>query len=225
MLFRSPLARQRTVIEVALADPQPSVAALQGACRRILAAGEEQERLIEALLTLARSQRGLDRCEPVDLAAITGRVVLARRGEADRRGLTLAVQPGPASALGEPRLIERLVANLVDNAVRHNVSHGVLEVSTATQAGHAVLAVTNTSPPIRPEDVSRLFQPFQRGGGRASGRDGLGLGLSIVSAIMEAHGGWLRAAARPGGGLSIQAGFPAATPGRADSLPIPSICS
>ena len=82
--LRTPLARQRTLIEVALADPQPSVPALQAACGRVLAAGEQQERLIEALLTLARSQRGLDRLEPVDLAAITADVVCAQQAQAAR---------------------------------------------------------------------------------------------------------------------------------------------
>jgi signal transduction histidine kinase len=69
--------------------------------------------------------------------------------------------------------------------------------------------VSNTGPLIPPDDVGRLFQPFQRdGGGRTGRRDGLGLGLSIVGAIAEAHGAWLQANARPGGGLGVQIGFP-----------------
>jgi signal transduction histidine kinase len=209
--LRTPLARQRTLIEVALADPQPSVTGLQDVCERVLATGEQQERLIEALLTLARSQRGLDRREPVDLAAITDEVVLTRRPETQSRGLTVAAKLGPAPALGDARLAERLVANLFDNAVLHNVAHGSIEVATATQDGHAVLSVSNTGPVIERGEVSRLFQPFQRSGiDRTGGRDGLGLGLSIVGAIAAAHGAWLRANERPGGGLGIQVGFPRA---------------
>src|SRR5262249_60617586 len=68
--LRTPLARQRTLVEVALRDPSPTVGSLQAVCERVLATGEEQERLIETLLTLARSQRGLDCCEPLDLAAV-----------------------------------------------------------------------------------------------------------------------------------------------------------
>ncbi len=93
--LRTPLARQRTLIEVALADPQPSVPALQAACGRVLAAGEQQERLIEALLTLARSQRGLDRLEPVDLAAITADVVCAQQTQAASRQVTVEALIGP----------------------------------------------------------------------------------------------------------------------------------
>ena len=105
------------------------------------------------------------------------------------------------------------MANLVDNALRHNVPHGAVQVSTATWAGHAVLSVSNTGPAVAPEHLARLFQPFQRGGADRTGiRDGLGLGLSIVAAIAEAHGAWLQANSLPGGGLTIQAGFPQAPP-------------
>jgi signal transduction histidine kinase len=209
--LRTPLARQRTLIEVALADPEPSVTGLQDVCKRVLATGEQQERLIEALLTLARSQRGLDRREPIDLAALAAEVALARQQEAELRGLRISTSLGPAPALGDGRLAERLVANLVDNAVRHNVACGLVEISTATWAGHAVLSVSNTGPVIPPDHLRRLFLPFQRGGAdRTGGRDGLGLGLSIVAAIAEAHGAWLQAHALAGGGLIVRAGFPQA---------------
>jgi signal transduction histidine kinase len=207
--LRTPLARQRTLIEVALAEPEPSIAGLQDVCRRVLATGEQQERLIEALLTLARSQRGLDRREPIDLAAITGDVLLARQPEAELRGLTVATTLRPAPALGDARLAERLAANLVDNAVRHNVTHGIIQVSTGIRAGHAVLSVRNTGPVIPGDQVGRLFQPFQRSANRTGTGDGLGLGLSVVAAIAEAHGAWLQAEALAGGGLGVQAGFPA----------------
>src|SRR5215472_12802047 len=144
--LRTPLARQRTLIEVALADPEPSVAALREVCTRVLATGEQQERLIEALLTLARSQRGLDRREPIDLAAIAGEVLEARRPEAELRGLTVDAALQPAPLLGDARLAERLVANLVDNALRHNVAHGTIGVATGARAGHAVLSVRHTGP-------------------------------------------------------------------------------
>ncbi len=211
--LRTPLTRQRTLIEVALADPQPSVGMLADLCGQILVAGEQQEALIEALLTLASSQRGLDRRDLIDLAAITDEVLLARRPSAELRGLKVAASLGPAPALGDARLAERLVANLVDNAVRHNMADGAIEVSTGTWAGQPVLAVSSTGPLIRSDEVGRLFQPFQRGAAAASriaSHGGLGLGLSIVAAIAAAHGAWLRADALPGGGLGVQVGFPPA---------------
>jgi signal transduction histidine kinase len=207
--LRTPLARQRTLIEVALADPAPSVASLQEVCRRVLVTGEQQERLIEALLTLARSQRGLNRREPVDLAAIAGGLMRARWPGVQQHGLTVTTGLHPAVALGDAPLAERLITNLVDNAMRHNVPGGAVEVGTAVWAGHAVVSVFSTGPVIPPDQVDQLFQPFHRGAprDRTGGRDGLGLGLSIVAAIAEAHGAWLRAHALPGGGLGVRVGF------------------
>ena len=219
--LRTPLARQRTLIEVALADPDASAASLRDVCRRVLATGEQQVRLFEALLTLARSQRGLDRREPIDLATIAEEVTLARWPEARQRGLTVTTGLQPAPVVGDAPLAERLVANLVDNAIRHNVPGGAVEVSTAVWAGHAVVSVFSTGPVIRPDQVDLLFQPFRRGTSRdrTAGRDGLGLGLSIVAAITQAHGAWLQAHALPGGGLGVRAGFPLAAPGPAQPAP------
>jgi signal transduction histidine kinase len=206
--LRTPLARQRTLLEVALADPEPSVTSLRKVCVRALTAGEQQERLIEALLTLARSQRGLNHREPVDLAPLTSEVLLAREPQTEERGLNVSASLGPAPMSGDARLAERLVVNLIDNAIRHNVANGTVEVSTGTEAGCAVLSVTNSGPVIRPVEVSRLLRPFQRLGAERTGSpDGLGLGLSIVAAIAEAHGGWIQVDPLPGGGLAVRAWF------------------
>jgi signal transduction histidine kinase len=207
--LRTPLARQRTVVEVALADPERTVASLSHACRRVLAAGEQQERLIEALLTLARSQRGLGCREPVDLAAVTGDAVRSRLAEAGRRGLTVHADLSPGVALGDARLAERLAANLLDNALRHNTPGGWMRVRTGSRAGHATLSVANSGPVIAPARLGTLFEPFQRlGTDRTAGHDGLGLGLSIVRAIADAHQARLRARALPAGGLDVQILFP-----------------
>jgi len=209
--LRTPITRQRALVEVALGDPSPTVDSLQAACARVLTAGIEQERLIEALLTLARSQRGLDKREPVDLAAIAGQVARAREPEAHRRGLTMSTEFHCAPLDGDERLAERLVANLVDNAVLHNVPDGSVRVSTGTDQQCATLSVANTGPVIPPADIGALFEPFRRlGADRTADRNGLGLGLSIVDAIATAHGATLRPHALPGGGLEIRVRFPPA---------------
>jgi signal transduction histidine kinase len=211
--LRTPLARQRTLVEVALRDPDPTVGSLQQTMRRVLATGEEQERLIEALLTLARSQRGIDRREPLDLAAVTGYALAVSGPEAESRGVQVSATFGAAPITGDQRLAERLVANLVDNALRHNVEGGWVEVATGMRSGRAVLSVANTGPAISPEQVETLFQPFGRlDAGRLS-RDGLGLGLSIVTAITDAHDADLRARPLPGGGLEVEIHFPAVPDG------------
>ncbi len=132
--LRTPLARQRTLVEVTLADPDRSVDSLAVACERVLAAGEQQERLIEALLTLARSQRGLDHYEQVDLAGLAREVTDSRVAEARQRGVELSVRAaGAALVAGDRRLAERLITNLVDNAIRHNVTGGSVTVTVGAE--------------------------------------------------------------------------------------------
>jgi signal transduction histidine kinase len=171
--LRTPLTRQRTLLEVALGDPGATVDSLRGTCQRVLATGAEQETLIEALLTLARGERGLDRQELLDLRAVAGDVLLARHQEAQRRGLRIDAALDQAAALGDPRLTERLLGNLIDNALRHNAANGWIKVTTGTRAGRAVLAVANSGPVIPHAEVGQLFQPFhRRGGERTGGRGG-----------------------------------------------------
>jgi signal transduction histidine kinase len=209
--LRTPLARQRTLVEVALADPGRSIASLEAACGRVLAAGQQQERLIEALLTLARSQRGLDHYERVDLAALTREVALSRAAEADQRGVCLTVRADQFAAFcGDAGLAERLIANLLDNAIRHNQAGGRVTVTAFAEAGQATLLVANTGPVIRPADVPGLFAPFRRGWQQRTGAgDTPGLGLSIVGTIAAAHGAALLALPRDGGGLDVRVTFPA----------------
>jgi len=206
--LRTPLARQRTLLEVALRDRQATNATLRTACERALAAGEQQERLIAALLTLARGERGLDTFEPFDLGAIAANALASWHEEADARGLTVTADLGTAPALGDPRLAGELAANLADNAIRYNVDGGQVEITAGRREGRPSLAVTNTGPVIPPDQLSRLFQPFQRlnPGPRVQG--GLGLGLAIVSAIAAAHGAEQRATARAAGGLAVEVIFP-----------------
>ncbi|MEV0413007.1 ATP-binding protein [Streptomyces sp. NPDC050448] len=209
--LRTPLARQRALGQVALSDPEATVESLRQAHERVLAAGAQQERLIEALLTLARSHAGIEVRRPFDLTGIVREVVEARADEADLRTVKVHTSLATAATLGHRPLAERLVVNLVDNALRHNTPHGEVRVTTGTVDGHAVLTVTNTGPPVPPEAVGRLFQPFQRlGATRAARAEGLGLGLSIVQAIAHAHDADLTTSTRPGGGLSVTVAFPTA---------------
>jgi signal transduction histidine kinase len=213
--LRTPLARQRTLLEVALTDPAPTVTGLQAACRRALAAGEQQQRLIEALLTLARSEGGLHRRERFDLHAVTREILAARSQDAQERGVRVSSGLRPATVLGDRRLAERLVANLVDNAMRHNTPGGQVAVETDTAAGHATLRVTNSGPMVPADQLDRLYQPFQRlDVERTAIRDGLGLGLPIAAAIAAAHGADLHACPHAAGGLTVEVRFPASAPTR-----------
>ena len=207
--LRTPLTAERTLLQLTLADPGATAKTLRSTCQQVLALGDQQERLIDALLTLASSERGIDQWAPFDLAEIAGKAIMDRRQEADRRGIRIDAALDTATATGDPSLAGSLVANLVNNAIRHNVNGGQVELSTATTGGQATLAIGNTGTVIPPGEVDRLFQPFQRlGAERVGHAGGNGLGLAIVGAIAGVHGATLTTNARPDGGLDIQVRFP-----------------
>lgn len=219
--LRTPITVERTLVEVALADPDADLQTLRATCERVLTASEQQERLIESLLTLARSQRGLDSREEVDLSTVALDIVEGTAWNGVRVQSSLA----QARVSGDPALVERLVGNLVENARLHNLASGWVRVWTGLSGSSPTIRVANTGPVIAPDEVASLAEPFRRlnghrvgvrggeGGGERGGdgvgeREGLGLGLSIVDAIARAHGASLTAAAREGGGLEVEVRFP-----------------
>jgi signal transduction histidine kinase len=206
--LRTPLSAGRALLQVALADPDATMETLRATCQEVLTLGDQQERLIGALLTLASSQRGLERSESLDLGEITRKVLPARQQEAGRRGIHISAALTPAPAAGDPNLAESLVANLVDNAVRHNLPGGTVEVSAGPAAAGALISVRNTGPVIPPDQVGHLFEPFRQfGTERIRNGEGYGLGLAIVRAIADAHGATLTAHACPQGGLDVKVTF------------------
>jgi len=203
--LRTPLATQRALLELALADPNAKVADWREIGEDVLRACTQQERLLEACLALARSESGLRRSEQVDLAVIAAAALRAH----DLGMLESVAVCEPASTTGDPDLLDRLVANLISNAIRYNVASGRIEVATRTQSTRAVLTVSNTGPLVPTHELPRLFQPFQRLESNSRlFRDGVGLGLAIVAAIAAAHNALVSAQARPGGGLEIEVSFP-----------------
>ena len=203
--LRTPLTLERTLLELALSDPNANIESYRHTCEQLLAVGEQQERLIEALLTLSRSQRGLDSRQPVDLAAIASAAAVA----VDHDGLAFETTIDTARTTGNPRLVERLVANLVGNAIQHNIEHGTVSIATDMRDGRALLTIANSGPKIPPSELERLFQPFQRVDGSRTTSHGLGLGLSIVRAIADAHHATVTTEAPDDGGLRVQVSFPA----------------
>ncbi len=204
--LRGEIAFQLALAEVTLADPNVDTATLRRMGEQVAASCEWQERLLEALLTLARGEYGRLQRERVDLAAITAEVLRAH----DHHGLRRTTTLEPARLTGDPRLVERVVANLVANAVRHNIPGGRIDIATHTRAGRATFTIANTGPLVPTNELTRLFQPFQRlnpHAGRST--DGAGLGLAIVRAIANAHDATVTAQARAGGGLRIDIDFPA----------------
>ncbi len=207
--LRTPLTRERALLEVTRADPAATAGTWRAVSQDLLAFIAEQDRLIEALLTLASSEAGPGECEPTDLAAITSAALAAAGPAISDLGLHVHAGIQPATLQGDPVLVGQLVTNLIDNAIRHNIPGGQVQVATTAGRAGAVLSVASSGQLIPAADVDRLFQPFQRLGPRPARHDGgHGLGLAIVQAIATAHDATISAQPRPGGGLAIDITFP-----------------
>jgi signal transduction histidine kinase len=226
--LRTPLAVMRTEIDVTLSDPDADVAEYRRMATVVRDASERANALVEALLVLARTDaqagRRLVRKVPADLAGCATAALSAMNRESKRLSLTVSTDLRPAPVVGDPGLLERLAGNLVENAVRYNHLQGRIWVRTGSDDQHATLVVGNTGFEVDEGDVPGLFEPFRRGGRERTGARGSGLGLSIVRAVCDAHGGSVSAVALPGGGLEVTVTLPAAatTPVAAGSASVPA---
>jgi signal transduction histidine kinase len=207
--LRSPLTVIRSEAEVALANPEPDLDEMRAMAESVVHASRRTEALLASLLILARSQRGLLRSEPVDLARVVEAAAGGLERMADDEGVRLRTALEPATVDGDAALLERLAANLIENAVRYNRPGGFVDVSTRAGSADAELRVENSGPPVDREAAARLAEPFERLQREADAR-GAGLGLSIVRAVSEAHGGSLLIEPRAEGGLVVSVRLPRA---------------
>lgn len=190
--LRTPLTVQRTLLELTLADPSED--SLRSACEELLELNRQQERLVDALLTLATGYDGVDHWERFDLAELTSRIVAEHEREAAARDIRICTALTPLTITGDVPLTASLVTNLLTNAIRHNVPGGTVDVTTTDGR----LVVSNTGRPIPADEIERLTQPFQR-----AESQGHGLGLAIVAAVARAHRARLAIEPNPAGGLHI----------------------
>jgi signal transduction histidine kinase len=216
--LRTPLTINRSLIEVALDDPQANES-LRQLGRTLLTVNQRHERLIDGLLTLASSEQGITDPSPLDLADIARHVTTESRGAAQAAGVDIRTNLHRAPVNGDPVLLERLTQNLIDNAIRYNLpEHGEITITTEVVDHHAHLTVENTGPPVPPYEIPSLFEPFHRlpsterlgDSTKTSTSRGAGLGLSIVRSVAHAHGGEVRASPRDSGGLTVQVRLPVA---------------
>ncbi|MYY84092.1 MULTISPECIES: HAMP domain-containing sensor histidine kinase [unclassified Streptomyces] len=208
--LRAPLTLEHTLLRETLTDRDATAETFRASSERLLEISRRQARILESLLALAGSHRGLVHREELDLAPLAEWALHIARPESERHGLRVSAAVAPAPVTGDPALVQRLVSCLVDNAVAHNRPGGRVEITTAVRDGHAVVSVANTGDPVAPEQVHRLFQPLRRVGRTAD--DGHpGLGLVIVHAIALAHDAVISARARADGGLAVEVAFPRRT--------------
>jgi signal transduction histidine kinase len=208
--LRTPLSVIGAEADVALADEADDPEALRRSLAVVREASGRSERLIEALLALARAEREDHARVELDLAELARELA----GETDLAGLRLEVDAREAWVLGDPALLRTMTANLIDNAVRHNAPGGWIEIRTEAAGAEARLEVANAGPTITAEEAATLTEPFHRLGGERTG-DGFGLGLSIAAAVVRAHGGELAIDPLERGGLRVSIRLPAATHGAA----------
>jgi len=214
--LRTPLAVMRTEIDVTMSDPEADMEEFRRMGTVVRDASERANALVDSLLVLARSEaqagRRLVRKVPVDLADGATAALSAVGREVGRLGLEITTDLRPALVVGDPSLLERLAGNLIENAVRYNHGQGRVWVRTETDGAVARLVVGNTGFEVEPADVPKLFEAFRRGvrDRTGSGR-GAGLGLSIVRAVTDAHGGTVRAEPLTDGGLEVVVTLPAAS--------------
>jgi signal transduction histidine kinase len=203
--LRTPLAVQRLLTEVALDDPNAGQD-LRRLGAQLLRTNEHNEQLIEGMLALAESDRGLQGTIPIRLDELAGKVIGQHDEQAARHQLTLRRTLTPAIVAGDSVLLERLIANLLSNAIKYNEPGGWVEteVRPGADGQGGTLIVRNTGAPIPAEAVPVLFEPFRRlGADRVAGKGGVGLGLAIVRSIVTAHQANLQAHPRHAGGLEI----------------------
>ncbi|GAA4531685.1 sensor histidine kinase [Amycolatopsis samaneae] len=207
--LKTPVAAQRAVAEVALARPGVS-AETTALGRKVLSALDRQERMLAGLLALAQNAETVGKNDVVDLAELADGILWERLA---RAGTPIELRPELAEAKvhGDAVLLEQLVHNLVENAFIHNGPRGWVAVRTSGAAGTCVFEIANGGPRLAVTDGDELFEPFRRSCfDRADPPPGSGLGLSVVRAIAEAHGGTVTARPREEGGLLVHVGLPAA---------------
>jgi signal transduction histidine kinase len=203
--LRTPLSVIRTEADVTLADEADDPEALRRSLTVVREAGERSERLVDALLTLARADRDDHPRIDVDLSGL----VRQQTDETNLDGLRLELALRPAPVRGDRQLLRTMAANLIDNAVRHNSADGWIEIRTESACEEARLEISNSGALITGEEAASLTEPFRRLGTARTG-DGLGLGLSIAASVAQAHRGWLTIDPLERGGLWVSIGLPAA---------------
>ncbi len=196
----------RTAIDVTLAKPARTPEQLETMALKVRRSVDRAEQMIDALLTLADSNQGVRIEEFVDLATAAEDALDSAATRIGDMELAVTADLQPAEATGDRVLLERMIGNLVDNAVRHNAHGGWIRVRSGGADGQTFFEVVNSGPFLPEDQVASLFEPFHSLAGRTG--DGVGLGLSIVKAVGEAHNASVEAHARRQGGLIVRVVLP-----------------
>jgi signal transduction histidine kinase len=210
--LRTPLATMRAALDVAMAKPVPVPEHILTLERRLRQELARVERLLEGLLSLARTQRApVGEEVTVALDQIASEAVARRTSEISAKQLDVDLESAEVWVHGSETLLSRMVENVIENAISHNEPGGWVRVTPALEGPLVHLVVENSGSLLVQDDVDQLAEPFRRSGTPRTGSQlGTGLGLSIVASIAQAHGGALDLQARRDGGLRVVIALPAA---------------
>jgi len=209
--LRTPLTSIRGYSEMLRRGAAESPVDSDLARRRIEEESIRMTGLVDDMLVLARLDQGrpLEQ-EPIDLQAIANDAVADARAVAPQRDIKLT-SPGPVIVNGDDTRLRQVLGNLVRNAIVHTPPQTPIDVTLSTEDSVAKLAVTDHGPGLDPEEVDRIFEPFYRADpSRSRDSGGAGLGLSIVSAVVTAHGGHVMVRETDGGGATFEVELPLA---------------
>lgn len=209
--LRTPITAMRLDLEVLLSRRERSAEELFTSLSSHLRSVQEMGRLVEDLLFLARVGAGrAERAKTtVALGDLASKVAENFLPVAQDKGIELATSIASSPSFsGDGRLLERALANLVDNALKFTPKEGRVEVAVEERDRTGILRVSDTGPGVPPADRERVFERFWRSENADGASQGAGLGLSIVRAIMELHGGQVQISSRPGAGSSFELRLP-----------------
>lgn len=208
--LRTPLATMQALLDVARKNPNRDTGEL---IERLHAVNTRAIDLTEALLLLSHADRGSFTRERVDLSLLAEEAAETLLPLAEKRDLVVEVSGEVTPTVGSRALLLQMITNLMHNAIVHNLPRqGSMQVRTVLDADDVMLIVENSGEELTPERIPTLTEPFQRGAERTrSEHAGVGLGLTIVKSIVQAHDGTLALAPGGAGGLRVTVRFPVAS--------------
>jgi two-component system OmpR family sensor kinase len=210
--LRTPLTSIRGYSEMLRRGAAQSPTDAELARRRIEEESVRMSVLVDDMLLIARLDQGrpLEK-KPVDLQAIAADAAADARAVAPQRQITLTA-PGPVVVEGDDTRLRQVVGNLVRNALVHTPQQTAIEISVSTEDGVGRMSVADHGPGLGPGEMERIFEPFYRADpSRSRDSGGAGLGLSIVSAVVSAHGGHVKVKETSGGGVTFEVELPLAS--------------
>ncbi len=206
--LRTPLTRLRGHAELALRNG--NVEEYEEALAMVVEQTDQAGDLLSALMDIAEAEQGMLSLEgiPCNLSTLAAEVIDMYELIAEEKGQSLALKtPEEVLLSGDPVRLRRILGNLVDNALKYSPEGGRIDIRCGMNEGTSWAEIIDDGPGVPEEETERVFERLYRGD-RSRGSRGLGLGLSMVKALVEAHSGWVEISNIEGRGACFRVSFP-----------------